>query len=118
MQFAMSARIKSGLWVAALLRRCSVEGMFGAVLHKGADEAGAVYVVINHLDNTCDFIGPAPGSAYDETGDRRFVRVMKEPCDWPTIREKIARLKKSDPDIWVVEIESRHNLAGLQVETD
>jgi len=30
-----------------------VEGIFGAVVKKGAEEAGAVHVIVNHLDGTC-----------------------------------------------------------------
>ena len=30
-------------------------------IRKGAEEAGAVYVIVNHLDGTCHLFGPAPG---------------------------------------------------------
>jgi len=35
-------RLKSGLWVAAYIRRCNVEGLFAAVRRHGAEEAGAL----------------------------------------------------------------------------
>jgi hypothetical protein len=34
-------RLKTGIWVAAYLRRCNVEGVFAAVRRHGAEEAGA-----------------------------------------------------------------------------
>ena len=37
-------RLKSSIWVAAYLRRCQTEGVFGAVRRRGAEEAGAVFV--------------------------------------------------------------------------
>jgi hypothetical protein len=114
----MSARLKSEFWVAALLRRCSVNGVFGAVLHKGAEEAGAVYVVIARDGRTCDFLGPAPGDAYDENGDRRFSRVYSGPRPWTEVSSRIAALRKIDPDIWVVEVETREGDVGLKVETE
>ncbi|MCX7349335.1 MAG: DUF1491 family protein, partial [Alphaproteobacteria bacterium] len=43
-------RLKSAIWVSAFLRRCMVEGIFGAVVRKGSEEAGAVHVIVNHLD--------------------------------------------------------------------
>ncbi len=46
--------------MSAFLRRTMVEGLYGAVLHKGAEEAGAVFVLVNHLDGTCHLFGPAP----------------------------------------------------------
>jgi hypothetical protein len=106
-------RLKSAIWVQALLRRCSVEGKFGAVLHKGAEEAGAVFVVINHLDGTYDFLGPPPGSSTNADGEKIFIREVAAATDWLQISEKIDRKKKSDTDIWVVEIEDRVGLAGI-----
>lgn len=95
------------------MRRCSVEGKFGAVLHKGAEEAGAVYIVINHLDGTYDFLGPPPGSSMNAEGERVFIREMDAATEWLQLREKIERRKKFDADIWVVEIEDRNALAGI-----
>ena len=43
-------RLKSGIWVAAYLRRCNVEGAFAAVRRRGAEEAGAVFIKISRLD--------------------------------------------------------------------
>ena len=39
-------RLKSSIWVAAYLRRCQTEGIFGAVRRRGAEEAGAVFVKV------------------------------------------------------------------------
>ena len=67
-------RLKTGLWVAAYLRRCQVEGVFGAVRRRGAEEAGAVFVRVNRLDGTSDLFGPAPQSAFEaaEVAARAF----------------------------------------------
>ena len=64
-------RLKSEIWVSAFLRRWQAEGCYGAVIRKGAAEAGAVYVIVNHLDGTLHLFGPAPGPGQDEQGDRR-----------------------------------------------
>ena len=52
-------RLKTALWVAAYLRRCEVEGVFGVVRRRGAEEAGAVFVRISRLDGTSDLFGRA-----------------------------------------------------------
>ena len=109
-------RLKSAVWVHATLRRCQVQGLNGAVVHRGAEEAGAVFVVINHLDGGYDLLVPPPGPAYNDDGERRFEKAFATPQPWPTINEVLARRKKSDSDIWVVEIDDRHGLAGLQPE--
>src|SRR5712671_6396344 len=73
-------RLKSAIWVAAYVRRCNIEGAFAAVRHRGAEEAGAIFVKLNRLDGTAELFGPAPQSAFDEAHplDRAFSRCLKE----------------------------------------
>lgn len=106
-------RLKSAIWVSALLRRCQLEGKFGALLRKGAEEAGAVYVVINHLDGSYDLLGPPPGTSHDDDGNRLFEKIFATPVAWPEVSEKINKAASFDSDIWAVEIEDRTGLAGL-----
>ncbi len=109
-------RLKSEIWVAALLRRCQVQSLYGAVIRKGAAEAGAIYVIINHLNGTCDLLSPAPGPAYDEAGERRFTKEFSNPVTMSEIDSVLQRRRKFDSDIWEVEIEDRVGLAGLEPE--
>ena len=111
-------RLKSDIWVAALLRRCAGIGLFGAVIHHGADEAGAVYVYINHLNGTYDLLSPPPGPAYNEQGERRFVKEFTSPVDWAQASAVVTRRRKSDPDLWAIEIEDRHDLASIPIEVE
>jgi hypothetical protein len=60
-------RLKSSIWVAAYLRRCQTEGIFGAVRKRGAEEAGAVFVKVATLDGNATLYGPAPQTVYDES---------------------------------------------------
>jgi len=108
-------RLKAEIWVHAFLRRSFVQGLYGAVLRKGAAEAGAIYVVINRLDGTVMVLGPPPGSAVDETGERLWSEVIPPVTSAPDVAPFIARLAKFDPDIWVVEVEDRTGTAGLTV---
>ncbi len=100
-------RLKSQIWVQAYLRRCQVQGFYGAVVRKGAEEAGAVYVTVNRLDGTSLLFEPAVGPAYDEAGERRFHLAAAEPQDNATVSARLARRLEDDPDIWIVEIEDR-----------
>ena len=111
-------RLKSNIWVAALLRRWAVQGHFGAVIHHGADEAGAVYVYINHLNGTYDLLSPPPGPAYDEQGERRFIKEFASPVDWAKVSAIVARRRNSDPDLWAIEIEDKNGLGGIVVEDE
>jgi hypothetical protein len=107
------SRLKSEIWVQALLRTNLTQGRFGAIIHKGAPEAGAIYIYINHLDGSYDLLAPPPGSSFHENGDRRFVLENDAPMDWPSISAIVARRKKYDSDLWAVEIEDRLGLGGI-----
>ncbi len=104
-------RLKTGIWVAAYLRRCNVEGVFAAVRRHGAEDAGTIFVKINRLDGTGALYGPAPQSAFDEAqpADRLFVALVGR--DTPAAEADIeARLTKEirfDSDLWVIEVEER-----------
>jgi hypothetical protein len=111
-------RLKTALWVAAYLRRCQVEGAFGAVRRRGAEEAGAVFVRVNRLDGTSDLFGPAPQSAFEaaEVAARAFspclARLAAPDAD---VEGYLARQVKFDPDVWIVEIEDRAGRNFLDV---
>jgi hypothetical protein len=106
-------RLKSSIWVSAFLRRAMVEGLFGALLRRGAEEAGAVYVIINHLDGTCHLFGPSPGSSHDEEGERRWMIEIAPPQGPQEAMALLERRIRFDPDIWIVEVEDRKGTAGL-----
>lgn len=111
----MMPRLKSRLWVEALLRGCQSEGKFGAVIKTGADDAGAVFVVINRLNATYDLFEPPPGPSHDEDGQRHFSKVFVAPVSWPDVQAHFDRRVKHDSDLWLVEIETRQGCADLKV---
>ena len=103
-------RLKSGIWVAAYIRRCQIEGAQAMLRRRGADEAGAVFIKISRLDGTAEVYGPAPQTAFDEArpADRAFVRSLKsEAAPEADAEAYLARQIKFDPDIWIVEVEDR-----------
>ncbi|MFC7399667.1 DUF1491 family protein [Chelatococcus sp. GCM10030263] len=101
-------RLRSDIWVAAYLRRCTVEGAYAVLRRRGAAEAGSVFVKIDPLDGSCKLFGPAPQSlAADQPEERFFVAV---PLPEPTPLAAEERLKREisfDPDLWIVEVEDR-----------
>jgi hypothetical protein len=103
-------RLKSGIWVAAYIRRCQIEGAQAVLRRRGADEAGAVFIKVCRLDGTADVYGPAPQSAFDEArpAERAFVRGLKtEAAPEADAEAYLSRQLKYDPDIWIVEVEDR-----------
>ena len=102
-------RLKSAIWVAAYLRRCQTEGIFGAVRRRGAEDAGAVLVKVASLDGNAVLYTPAPQTAYDDSRpvDRVFTPSTKAPVPEQVVEERLAKEVNFDPDVWIVEIEDR-----------
>ena len=104
-------RLKSGIWVAAYLRRCNVEGSFAAVRRRGAEEAGAVFIKISRLDGTAMLYGPAAQSTFDKAqpADRNFTVLLGggQPASEADVEARLTREIRFDPDVWIVEVEDR-----------
>jgi hypothetical protein len=102
-------RLKSSIWVAAYLRRCQTEGVFGAVRRRGAEEAGAVFVKVVTLDGNAMLYAPAPQTVYDESRpvERLFAATTLQPVPEASVEERLGREIRFDPDAWIVETEDR-----------
>lgn len=109
-------RLTSSIWVSAYLRRAFVHGLFGAVVKKGAESAGAVFVMIDRLDGTVRLLGPAPGASIDDDGARRWIDETRGFVPRIDALAILARRRKSDPDIWIVEVEDRAGEGGFSGE--
>lgn len=99
-------RVTTDFWVAALLRRVFSAGGFGAVLRRGGDSAGAVFLIVRDRTGEAVLYGPAPQTGYDEAkpDDRLFVEVFRT-TDGTEVTERLEREQKFDPDVWFIEIE-------------
>lgn len=103
------SRLKSAIWVAAYLRRCQTEGVYGAVRRRGAEEAGAVFVKLALLDGSAMLFAPAPQTVYDDSRptDRVFAPSPPQAVDENKIEERLKKEMNFDPDLWIVEIEDK-----------
>ena len=72
-----------------------------------------MHVIVNHLDGSCHLLGPAPGEAYDEMGDRRWIAEITPPQTPADAMALLERRIRFDPDLWIVEVEDRKGMAGL-----
>lgn len=74
---------------------------------RGAADAGAIFIKIDHLDGTASLLAPAPSFAVLPQGvDRQFARILSH-VDAPDVEARMVREMKFDPDLWFVEIENR-----------
>ncbi|OCW55749.1 DUF1491 family protein [Hoeflea olei] len=100
-------RLKAEVFVAALTRRLFAEGAMAAIERRGAAEAGAIFVRVRHRDGTESLAAPAPQSVFeDDHPVMRLFEMRKTRVPEAEISEVLARERRFDPDIWVVEIET------------
>jgi len=95
--------------VAAYLRRCQTEGIFGAVRRRGAEEAGAVFVKVALLDGNAMLYAPAPQTVYDDSRpiERIFTATSPQPAPEASVEERLVKEVRFDPDAWIVETEDK-----------
>jgi hypothetical protein len=100
----MEARLKTGIWIKALIRRCDLAAIPIAVLARGDGDAGAILLKFNGGDGGCSVLTQARG----RDGELLWMRATGHvPVGEPDADAYIARQRGRDPDIWVVEIEHR-----------
>lgn len=77
-------------------------------MRHGAEEAGAIFILIDRLDGTADLYGPAPQSTFDEgkPSDRKFQRLA-EATATAELTARIDKEVRFDQDLWLVAIEDR-----------
>ncbi|QRG06363.1 DUF1491 family protein [Xanthobacter dioxanivorans] len=112
-------RLKSDIFVSALIRRAQVEGAYAVMVRRGAEEAGAIFVKVSRLDGTAALYGPAPQSAFDDSfpADRKFAMIVEPGRPEADADARLVRELKFDPDIYVVDIEDRAGRHFLDLVT-
>ena len=99
----MEARLKSGIWVKALIRRCDLAAIGVAVVAKGDGDAGAVLLKLLDRDGLCTVLA----QTRQIDGALVWMRATgTAPVAETEADAYIARQRGRDPDLWVVEIES------------
>ncbi|CUX22288.1 conserved hypothetical protein [Agrobacterium fabrum str. J-07] len=102
-------RLKSEIFVSALIRRVFAAGGFAAVEKKGAEAAGAIFVRQRLRDGRENLYGPAPQSFADDEdimrAERRFETRLAD-VEGEESAALLERERRFDSDLWVVEIET------------
>ena len=98
----MSVRLASDLFVAALLRRVSVQGGNGVVVARGDPKSGTLILLLAERGQTLGFrerlLSP----------DGRYTWRPTGPTPESTsdiVTEWLSRRRARDPDLWVIELD-------------
>jgi hypothetical protein len=98
------ARLHTDIWVQACVRRGSVEGISVTVVKKGDPMRGSVLVKLNRREAGCVVFT----ETRDDLGGRAWLRgTGPEPVEEAVADDYVARNRKYDPDLWVIEVEDR-----------
>jgi hypothetical protein len=94
----MTPRLASSVLVGGLIRQAQTEGGFAAVLAKGDADAGSIIVILTErgADSRIHERLLQPDGSYAWT---------EAPAGSEAIGEFIARRRRFDPDIWVLELD-------------
>ena len=113
-------RLKSGIFVSALVRRAFAAGDFAAVERKGADEAGAIFIRQRFRDGLETLYAPAPQSLFEDDAAAwtRLFEMRLERAESEAVEAILAREKKFDPDLWILEIEATDISQLIDVKAD
>jgi hypothetical protein len=99
----MEARLKTGLWIKALIRRCDLAAVAVVVVSRGDGDSGAVLIKLNDRVDGCAVLTQARGP----DGELVWMRATgAAPVAEADADAYVARQIRRDPDLWVVEIES------------
>ncbi len=100
------ARVKARLWVDMALRMGNADGRYGAILHKGDEDSGGILVVLRGRDGLWVL-----SQIRTATGGAAWMRATGQAAvDQETADAYVARQRRFDPDLWVLEFDSPDGL--------
>lgn len=104
----LEMRLTSEFWVSALLRRVREQNGFAYLTRRGAEEAGAIFILAQRSTGTVNLYAPAPQSVYgdeESNSERLFICLLEDVRE----SEAVAKLENEirfDPDIFLILIEN------------
>lgn len=97
-----SERLRAELWVRAYLKRLELQNIPAYIAARGQPDSGAVMVKCATLDGRATLWS----RGFDWLSDSPRWTVLSEGPE-PEVDASIRRQRGFDPDLWVIEIESR-----------
>ena len=103
-------RLTTDIWVSAYRMRLQAAHIPCYVTARGDPTAGAVLVVCATLDGNATLWAREPGPEFEPVWARVKTGAERE------VAEAVAKRRRADPDLWVIEVEDRSGTALLGEE--
>jgi hypothetical protein len=103
----VSARLKTGIYVSALIRRAEIGGASAYVARRGSEEAGALILKLAKPDGAVTVLSRATRGE----GEQVWMRPLGDSVDSAAANKYFEKQVRFDPDLWIVEIEDREGRA-------
>ena len=94
-------RLRSKIWVQAYLKRLEIQNIAAYVTAHGDDHSGAILIKVIKMDGSAQLYQ----KTFDLQSNKNVWVRISEGLDME-IDSSLEKQKVSDPDLWVVEIES------------
>ncbi len=108
----MEERLPTEIWLTAQMRQGHAAGTPVYLLRRGEPRAGAVLVKVNLMGPGCRVLS----QVRDGLGQLGWMSALGEaPATEAEADAYIERAVKRDPDLWVVEVESRDGKHPFEV---
>lgn len=113
----MAARLTSAFFISSVIRRVNGAGGFAAVLRRGSDEAGAIFLCVREpVTGNVTLYGQAPQSLLADGGrpyaGGRLFEVLGKDLSQQDLEARLDKEARLDPDFWAVELE----MSGLELD--
>lgn len=97
-------RLPTHIWVDGWLRRCTAEGIPYVVIQKGERMGGTVMIKLYCPPGECRLLSQIRNL---EGGLEWYQPHKEETLDEIEASARIKRATENDPDLWVIEVETR-----------
>ena len=98
------ARLTSDMFVAGLIRTAASHNCSAMLVRRGADQAGAIFIVTQNPDRTCNLYAPAPQMMMHAADDDRKFELRLENVTEREIDAALQAEQRFDSDIFIVEL--------------
>lgn len=108
-------RLRTDVWINALIRRCQMEAVPAMVVNRGFEVSGSVLVKVNLLNGSAQIYS----AMTNLEGERIWFRPLApDPSPESDVDGYINRQLGRDSDLWVVELEDRQGRHFLQEKVE